>query len=184
MTQRALGLHQTLLTEYAQTRTVLNVASAYTSTPLFLTPPADLYTPTSSGLNTYVKSLWRPFASVQSYYFTLSTVADFLSKREYLYRQFLEHNSRVTFLPNDLRATANNTLLEEVERSYNFNDPIAVQGEVAREVYYYSTPLFKFLLIAHLRDALLNLPINTTALYELLNFYGLGAFDGRKNVGT
>lgn len=87
-------------------------------------------------------------------------------------------------LPAELRATPNNGLLEEVERSYNFNDPIAVQAETGREVYYFSAPFFKFLMVSQLMDSLLQLPINMTGFYEILNFYGLGTMETRRNNGA
>jgi hypothetical protein len=87
-------------------------------------------------------------------------------------------------LPTELRATPTNALLEEVERSYNFNDPIALKTEADREVYYFSSPFFKFLLLSKCLDVLFSTPLNLTSVYEFLNFYGLGTQDSQKNLGT
>jgi hypothetical protein len=111
-------------------------------------------------------------------------LADYLSKREALYRQFFEKNNTLTLLPQELRATANNALLEEVERSYNFSDPIALKSESDREVYYFSSPFFKYLLVAKCVDVLFSSPLNLTSVYEFLNFYGLGNQDSQKNLGA
>lgn len=172
------------LGSYSRVRMVLNQAGAYSSTVLFVIPSDDSFQPTSSGLNTYVKSAWRPFSSIQSYYFTLSTLADYLSKREVLYRQFFAKNNALLCLPTELRATANNSLLEEVERSYNFNDPIALKAEADREVFYFSAPFFKFLLMTKCLNSLANVPINLTSVYEFLNFYGLGTQSSQNNLGA
>lgn len=101
-----------------------------------------------------------------------------------MYRQFFEQNNRLTLLPTELRAVSTNALLEEVEKSYNFNDPISVQNEIGREVYYHSSPFFKFLVLSQLRDTLLNVPLNVSAFYEMLNFYGLGNLETRTNPGA
>jgi hypothetical protein len=101
-----------------------------------------------------------------------------------LYRQFFEKNNSLLCLPTELRATATNSLIEEVERSYNFNDPIALKSEADREVFYFSTPFFKFLLVTKCLSTLTTLPLNLTSVYEFLNFYGLGTQASQKNLGA
>jgi hypothetical protein len=70
-----------------------------------------------------------------------------LTKREYLYRQYLELNNSTIHLPQELTSNPQNSLLEEVKASFLFNEPALISSEYSREVYYNSLDFFKFLLI-------------------------------------
>jgi hypothetical protein len=172
------------LLDYSSLRFILHRTKNYSSAPLFSDNSSSSFTPTNSGLSTYVKSSWRPFSSVQSYYYTLSTLSDFLTKRELLLRQYLENNNSIIHLPAEMRATPNNPLISEVEASYNFNDSAILNSEYSREVYYSSLEIFKFLLLREwllfTKDPL----INITALNEYLFFFLFGVKDFSKNTNS
>ena len=167
--------------EYSTLRFILAKAANYTSAPVFADNTSDVFTPSNSGISTYTKSSWRPFSSVQSYYYTLSTLGDFLTKRELLLRQYLELNNRVIHLPADLRSTPNNPLVSEIQASFNFNDSTILNTEYSREVYYSSLEVFKFLLIREWLLLAKNPVINLTALNDYLFFYIFGIKNFTKN---
>ena len=166
---------------YPTLRFVLNKAKSYSSAPVFTDNTTNSFTPTNSGLNTYTKSAWRPFSSVQSYYYTLSTLSDFLTKRELLLRQYLELNNRVINLPTEMCSTPNNPLISEVEASFNFNDSVIFNAERSREVYYTSLEIFKFLLLREWLNFTKNPTINTVALNDYLFFHLFGIKNFNKN---
>jgi hypothetical protein len=92
-------------------------------------------TPTLSGVNTPLRSSWRPATSIQSYYYNVSTLSDLLSKREYLYRQYFLNKSLVTSLPKYFTASPNNPLLEEVKATYPLIDPVSFSSEISRDLF-------------------------------------------------
>jgi hypothetical protein len=75
------------------------------------------------------------------------TLVDFLTKREYLYRQYLELNNNTIHLPFELTTSPNSPLLEEVKAVFLFSEPSSLSSEYSREVYYNSLDFFKFILI-------------------------------------
>jgi len=87
---------------------------------------------------------------------------DYLSKREYLYRQYLELNNNSIHLPYELTATPTNPLLDDVKASFLFNEPNEVASEYSREVYYNSLDFFKYLLIKDWLVYLKDVPFNFT----------------------
>jgi len=72
---------------------------------------------------------------------------DFLSRREALYRHYLQLNNNIIHLPNGLTANPNNPLLLDLKASYLFNDLTSFSAEYSREFYYNSLQFFKYLLI-------------------------------------
>ena len=149
--------------EYYWTRSMVSPASSSTQF-------------TGSFSNSY-KSSWRPYSSVQSYHYNVTTLVDLLTRRELLYRQYLERTNRIIRLPRMLTVNPHNPLIAEVKASFKLIDPITYSSEYSREHYYYSLRYFKFLMfkgwIASLGVSLKDLPINPKLVNEYLFFYFL-----------
>jgi len=147
-------------------------------------------TPSSSGVNTPVRSSWRPSSSIQSYYYNSSVLVDILSKREYLYRQYFANKGNVTNLPKYLTASPNNPLLEEVKAAYPLIDPTSFSSELSRELFYSNTNFLKFVVFkdllnitnSHLKDSSMNLSLLTNYLFFYLFNSDSTSSDLSKNV--
>jgi hypothetical protein len=102
---------------------------------------------------------------------------DILTRREYLYRQYLQTNKRVISLPALLTNNLNNELISEIKTSFLLTDPITYNSAVSRDFFYTSLPFFKFLvfksIIADLVSKNQLLPFNTDLVNEYLFFYAL-----------
>lgn len=79
-------------------------------------------TPASAGVNTPGRSSIKPLANPTSYVYSSSELVDIMSKREYIYREYFLNKGYIVTLPKLLRASPNNTLLNEVKASFNFAD--------------------------------------------------------------
>jgi heme/copper-type cytochrome/quinol oxidase subunit 2 len=148
--------------------------SWYWSNPTFSKTTSTTFTPSFS--HSY-KSSHRPYNSIQGYQYSVKTLTDILSKREYLYRQTLERRSKVIELPALLRATPKHPLIKEVKSSFLLIDPITYNSEYSREFYYNSLSYFKFILykdyILNLNSTLDSLPINLKLVNNYLFFHFL-----------
>ena len=144
----------------------------YWTRPFFDKTTSMKYTPSFSNNH---KSTFRPYAGIQSYYYTLNTLTDLLSKREYLYRQTLEKRNKIVELPRVLRVTPRNPLLAEVKSSFLLTDPITYNAEYSREFYYNSLSYFQFILfkefIENLNTRVSALPINIKLVNDYMFFY-------------
>jgi len=102
---------------------------------------------------------------------------DILTKREYLYRQYLQTNKRVISLPTLLTNSLNNDLINEVKTSFLLTNPITYGSEASRDFFYTSLPFFKFLVFKSVIADLVSknhlAPFNTDLLNEYLFFYAL-----------
>jgi hypothetical protein len=90
------------------------------------------FTPSFSQTN---KSTHRPYTSIQGYQYSIKTLTDILSKREYIYRQTLERRSKIFELPNSLRATPKHPLIKDVKSAFLLIDPITYNSEYSREFF-------------------------------------------------
>jgi len=117
---------------YLTTRFLLLKGHNYQDSLCFLLELQKHYTPSFSGLSTYLKYSSKSLTSTQSYYYTLSTLVDFLTKREFIYRQYLEGNGGLIYLPNDVKSNPTNPLLSEIKAIFNFNDPLVMSSEYSR----------------------------------------------------
>jgi heme/copper-type cytochrome/quinol oxidase subunit 2 len=70
-----------------------------------------------------------------------------LSKREYLYRQFLGSKLSVHSLPKSFTVSPQNTLLRELQSSYSFIDPTTYSSEATREFLYKNPKFVHYLFI-------------------------------------
>ena len=166
---------------YTSLRILLREAQTYNTSLTFFNSVSSKFYSSNSGTNSYNKGVWKPFTSTQSYYYTLATLVDFLSKRESLYRHYLQLNNNVIHLPNGLTANPNNPLLLDLKASYLFNDLTSFSAEYSREFYYNSLQFFKYLLIKDWLVYLKDMPINATFLNDFLIYHLFGLKNSYKN---
>ena len=160
---------------YTPLRVLLKGSKVYNESLTFFNSVSNRFYSSNSQTTAYNKGVWRPFTSTQSYYYTLATLVDFLSKRESLYRHYLQLNSNVIHLPNGLTANPNNPLILDLKSSFLFNDLTSFSAEYSREFYYNSLQFFKYLLIKDWLSYLKHVPLNLTVLNDffLYNLFGL-----------
>jgi len=174
-------------TNISNTSLLLNNSSWFWKSLYFINNTSSQFTPSHSGDNIYAKSVWRPYNSVSAYYYHTSNLVDILTKREYLYRQYLESNNRVINLPNIFTSNPNNPLLSELKSSFLFVDPITYNSEYSRELYYNSLSFFKFMLLKncllYLNNFNNNIFINTDIINNYL-FYYFFSSDKSNKVGN
>ena len=159
----------------------------YWTSLAFTKNTSEYFTPSISGNNIYGRSMWRPYTSISSYYYNVSLLADMLTKREFLYRQYLETNNKLINLPKIISATPNHPLMQELKSSFLLVDPITYNTQYSRELYYNSLTFFKFLLfknwITNISSTLEQLPLNLNLINEYLFFYFLNT-NGNSKLGT
>ena len=166
---------------------VLNEMNWYWTSLAFTKNTTEYFTPSISGNNIYAHSLWRPYTSIAAYTYNVSLLADMLTKREFLYRQYLESNNKLINLPKILSASPNHPLMQELKSSFLLVDPITYNSQYSREMYYNSLTFFKFLLfknwITSIASSLEQLPLNLNVINEYLFFYFLNT-NGNAKLGT
>ncbi len=123
---------------------LLNVMSWYWNDLNFLNYNNSLFHPSNSGISSYARLNWKPQSSVQSYFYNVSTLIDILTKREYLYREFLSNNNKIVSLPIYLTNSPSNPLIAEIKSSFLFFDPINLNNEYSRDIYFNSLNFFNF----------------------------------------
>jgi len=126
---------------------LLNLMKWYWSDLYFINYHSYLFTPSNSGISSYMKLNWKPQNSIQSYYYSVSALVDILTKREYLYREFLSNNNKIINLPFYLTSNPSNPLINEVKASFLFTDPIVYNNEYSRDMYYNSLNFFNFTVV-------------------------------------
>ena len=166
---------------------VLNEMNWYWTSLAFSKNTSERFTPSISATNMYGRTTWRPYSSISSYYYNVSLLADMLTKREFLYRQYLESSNKLINLPNILSSTPNHPLMQELKASFLLVDPITYNTQYSRELYYNSLAFFKFLLfknwITSLTNTIEQLPLNLNLINEYLFFYFLNT-NGNNKLGT
>lgn len=144
-------------------------------------------TPSLSGVNTPLRSSWRPSTSIQSYYYNASILTDLLSKREYLYRQYFTNKALVSSIPKYFTASPNNPLLEEVKACYPLSDPAVFSSELSRDLFYSNTNFLKFILlkdILNLTNASIhNSSLNLSSITNYLFFYLFNTDNSSSDLG-
>jgi len=136
-------------------------------------------TPSLSDINTPGRGSWKTFNNVQGYNYTIATLVNILTKREYLYREYFLNRGFSVNLPKYLVASPSNSLLSEVKRSYSVVDPTALITEVSRDFFYESTNTSRFNLIS----SVLTNTFNTGNLFNHVFLY-LFNTDLYDNIGV
>jgi hypothetical protein len=147
-----------------------------------------MYFPTTSGTNTPSRSSTVQSFGTGGYFYHTSTLADILSKREYVYRSYFNSKGYVANLPSYLTASPVNPLYEEVKAGYSFIDPVVFSSESLREELYSNSSFIKFSLIKDMlhksNDYIDNLGLNLNALNNYLFFYMFGFNDSSLGKNT
>jgi len=111
-----------------------------------------------------------------------------LTRREYLYRRYLQANKRIISLPSFLTNNVSNELINEVKTSFLLANPISYSSETTRDFFYSSLPFFKFLVFKSIVSDLVSknelLPINTSLINEYLFFYALNTDSTKTNMNS
>lgn len=145
-------------------------------------------TPTFSGVNTPIRSSWRPSSSIQAYYYTSSILSDILSKREYLYRTYFNNKNFVTSIPTFLTSSPDNQLLKEVKNSFLLIDPVNFTSEISREFIYANTAFLKFDLLKNfllvMNNNIVNSSVNLSSINNYLFFYLFGGLNNGGSLGN
>lgn len=156
-----------------KTQNLLNSMNWYWNNLYFLNYHNFLFNPSHSGITSYTKLNWKPKSSIQSYYYNVSTLIDILTKREYLYREYLSNNNKIVNLPFYLTNNPSNPLINEIKSSFLFLDPINLNNEYSRDIYFNSLNFFNFNVVKSLLTSysdFLNLSlINDYLLYYFFN---------------
>lgn len=126
--------------------------------------------PSNSNVNSYSRSSWKPQASIQSYYYHVSTLIDILTKREFLYRELFFSSNKLINLPYYLTSNPKNPLVSELKASFNFINPLSNLTEYSRESYYYSLNFFNFILLKAFISNHLNF-LNLSILNDYIFYY-------------
>jgi hypothetical protein len=147
-----------------------------------------LYNPTYSGTNTPGRSSTRQSFGVGGYFYHTSTLADILSKREFVYRSYFNSKGYIANLPSYLSASPVNPLYEEVKAGYSFIDPVVFSSESLREELYSNSNFIKFTLIKDMlhksNNYIDNLGLNLNALNNYFFFYLFGFNDSSLGKNT
>ena len=149
---------------------LLNNMSWYWNNLYFLNYHSYLFTPSNSGISSYTKLNWKPENSIQSYYYNVSALIDILTKREYLYREFLFNNNKIINLPFYLTSNPSNPLINEIKASFLFIDPIIHNNEYSRDLYYNSLNFFNFTVIKSFLSTYSDF-LNLSFITDYLFFY-------------
>lgn len=145
------------------------------------------FTPSTSFVNSPARSSWRPISGTQAAYYDISTLIDILSKREHLYRSYINSLNLVANLPSHMTASPSNPLVNEISKGYGYIDPTSFSSELSREVMYSDLNFIKLSLLVDLykkTDYLINnnTGINTSFLNNYLFKYLLGS-DNSESLG-
>jgi hypothetical protein len=66
---------------------------------------------------------WQPYSGPEFFRYSQSILADILSKREYVYRNYFSSKGYKMSLPNYLAASPNHPLMTELKSLTYFSDP-------------------------------------------------------------
>lgn len=148
----------------------LNLMAWYWNNLYFVNYHNFLFNPSNSGINSYTKLNWKPQSSIQSYYYNISALTDILTKREYLYREFLANKNKIINLPFYLTNNPSNPLINDIKASFFFLDPINLNNEYSRDLYYNSLGFFNFTVIKSYLKTTTNF-LNLSLLNDYLFYY-------------
>jgi hypothetical protein len=170
------------LTDVSGTYIILDLMSWYWKNIFFLNFNSFFFTPSNSNINTYTRGSWKPQSSIQSYFYSISTLIDILTKREYLYRQLFEINNKLINLPTYLTSNPKNPLIDELKAAFIFVDPTIYNNEYSRDIYYNSLAFFNFNVLKSIIKSTSNV-VNFNFLTDYIFFYFFN-FNTNTNLGN
>jgi hypothetical protein len=170
------------------TKALLSDSSDFWLSKSLASTSTTMYFPTNSGTNTPSRSSTRQSFGTGGYFYHTSTLADILSKREFIYRSYFNSKGYIANLPSFLTASPVNPLFEEVKAGYSFIDPVVFSSETLREQLYYNSNFIKFSLIKDMlhksNDYIDNFGLNLSGLNNYLFFYMFGFNDSKIGSNT
>jgi hypothetical protein len=120
---------QTLLV----TTHLMDLMEMFWATTTLYSNSTPYFTPSSSGVTSYSHSENSYTVDpISSYAVNTANLIDYLTKREYLYRQLSTSYGGSTYVPRGLATGPNNPLVHLFKTSYNFADPINTSSEGLR----------------------------------------------------
>ena len=91
------------------------------------------FTPSASGVTSYTHTENSYTTNpISSYTVNSANLIDYLTKREFMYRQLNLVKGSTVYVPKSLSASPNNPIVRLFKASYNFNDPINLSSELLR----------------------------------------------------
>lgn len=138
------------------------------------------FTPSTSAVNTPTRSSWRPISGIQAVGYDISTLVDILSKREHVYRSYMNSLNLIANLPAHMTASPSNPLINEISKGYSYIDPTSFSSELSRELMYSDLNFIRLTLLIDLYKQVNynvsnNTGINTAFLNNYLFKYLLGS---------
>lgn len=122
--------------EYQSTKatwSLMRLMQRFYLTPALYSTTVNHFTPSSSGVTSFTHTENSyPTNPVSSYAVNTANLVDYLTKREYMYRQLLVANGSVGRVPKSLSASPSNPLVHTFKSSYNFTDPVHFTNESLR----------------------------------------------------
>lgn len=122
----------------------LDLMSWYWKKLFFINFHNYLFSVSNSNINSFARSSWKPVSPVAAYYYQTSVLIDILTKREYLYRQFLFSKKKIINLPLSAVNNPNNPLIHDIKAAFMLVDPTTYNNEYSRDVYYNTLTYFHF----------------------------------------
>lgn len=118
-------------------------------------------TPAPSGDVTPGRSDHQALNNIASNTNNTNAFIDIMTKREYLYREYLRERNPGVTLPQHFLTTPNNKLLLDIQAGYPLVDPTTFGSEISRELFYNNSTFLKSTII---RNALLNVDVDLSIL--------------------
>jgi hypothetical protein len=127
------------------------------------------FTPSASGVTSYTHTENSSKTNtVTSYAVNSANLIDYLTKREYMFRQLNLVKGNTVYVPKALTASPNNPLVKLFKSSYNFNDPINLSSELIRDMSAQSLSMVDVKDNSKLRKVLSNPSTNPLTAVEAL----------------
>jgi hypothetical protein len=138
---------------------------------LFYSP--SKLTPSLSQISTPGRSFTQPNSGTAGYNYNTGSLANLLTKREYIYKEYLLNKGYTINLPKYLRASPSNPLFEDVKTGYFFADPALCSTELARgssdKANYTNINVLKYKIIKNALNTFNNdFGLNTTPVLDRL----------------
>ena len=118
---------------YKTTVFLLSNMRQYWNSPLMYLNSSLNFTPSSSGVTSYTHTENSYTTNpISSYTVNSANLIDYLTKREFMFRQLNASKGGTVYVPKSLTASPNNPIVKLFKSSYNFNDPINLSSEMLR----------------------------------------------------
>lgn len=153
-----------------KTQSVLDVSNWYWDKAPVSKNVVGLFEPSFSNNHSYARTSAYPLTTIHAYYYTINALIDILTRREYLYRQLFFVNNKLINLPLNFTSSPSNPLLDEIKSVFLFIDPITLNNEYSRDIYFNSLSFFKFNVLRPQLESLMD-SLNLKTTRDRLLFY-------------